>query len=172
MKADFVARLDRAIQKAYASLKNTQQRYKMDYDRSVRRSNRNIKAGDWVFLDNPEQDPGKLEDHTTGPHRVLSNDGHTFTIDRGGQLERVSSDRVVASPAPQQPRGSHVTPRPSALPEGVTLSQEEYVVDKITDDTVDDDGHRWFRVKYYGYREPSYEPEAALPAELVSQYLR
>ena len=58
------------------------------------------------------------------------------------------------------------------MPEGVTLSQEEYVVDKILDDVVDEDGHRWFKVRYYGYNDTGYQPEAAIPAELTSQYLR
>ena len=171
-KADFVIRLDRAIEKAYASLTKAQARYKKDYDRSVRRSNKNIRAGDWIYLDNPEEDPGKLEYHTTGPHRVIANDGHTLTIDRAGQLERVSSDRLVAGPPPAEAPSSVVHSRTRALPEGVTLSQEEYVVDKILDDVVDEDGHRWFKVRYYGYNDTEYQPEAAIPAELTSQYLR
>ena len=169
-KADFVSRLDLAIQKAYASLKKTQRRYKKDYDKSVRRSNRNIRTADWILIDNPEATPSKLEYHAQGPFRVLSNDGHTFTIDRNGQLERVSSDRLVASPAPANVPPDRVRPQ-EALPEGVTLSEEEYVVDKIIDDLIDDDGHRWYRVKYYGYDGITTQPEAALPPELTSRYL-
>ena len=171
-KADFISRLDVAIQKAYESLSRTQERYKKDYDKSVIRANRFIRAGDWILLDNPETSPSKLEFHAQGPFRVLSNDGHTFTIDRNGVLERVSSDRLVASPPPVEVPNSHVTPRTKTLPEGVTLTSEEYVVDKINADLMDDEGHRWFLVKYYGYDNPSYQPEAALPAELVSRYLR
>ena len=66
-KADFINRMDDAIQKAYASLRSTQTKYKKDYDRSVKTSNATIKAGDWVLLDNPEAQPKKLEDHTQGP---------------------------------------------------------------------------------------------------------
>ena len=170
-KADFIHRLDKAIHKAYASLMRTQSRYKKDYDRAVKRVNQSIRAGDWVLIDNPEENPTKLQSHAQGPFRVLSNDGHTFTIDRAGQLERVGSDRVVASPAPHDVPNSLVKPQQTDLPEGVTLSTEEYVLEKIYDDTFDDEGHRWFRVKYYGYDEISYQPEAALPAEMTSRYL-
>ena len=170
-KADFLARLQEAMQRAQTRLEKTQSRYKRDYDKSIRVANKDVRVGDWVLMDNPEHQPKKLEPHTQGPFRVLSNDGHTLTIDREGQLERVSSDRVVRYPTPPRARPTGIrTPR-TDLPEGVTLSDETYVVDKILDHFVDDEGHNWFKVKYFGYRESSYQPEAALPPELTTRYL-
>ena len=170
-KTDFINRIDDAMTTAYARLAKTQARYKKDYDKTVRLGNKHIKSGDWVLIDNPEKSPTKLELHAQGPFRVLSNDVHTITIDRNGALERVSSDRVTASPPPDNIPNSHVKPKAKSLPPGVALSSEEYVVDRILDDTVDEDGYRWFLTKYYGYAEKSFQPEAALPAEMVSRYL-
>ena len=171
-KADFVNRLDEAINRAYASLIRTQARYKADYDKTIRKANHNIRAGDWIYLDNPERTPGKLETHAQGPFEVLASDGHTFTIQRDGITERVSSDRLTAAPRPTHEQPNAATEHTPTLPRGVELSDERYVVDKILGDSYDEDNNRWFLVKYYGYDGATLEPEAALPSELVSRFDR
>lgn len=162
------------MDRAARSLANTQSRYKRDLDRSVRASNKQLTAGDFVFIDNPEHQPGKLEHHVQGPYKVISNDGHTFTIDRDGALEKINSDRITSAPRPTTaPRAdSQGFLSRKSLPSDVQLSGQQCVVDKLMGRHTDNDGHDWYHVKWYGYRERTWEPAAALSAELASAYDR
>ena len=101
-KNEFLRRLDASLATARTQLAKTQQRYKDDFDKPVRRTNRKLRSVDFVYL-NPSDGTaktGKLEPAAIGPYRVLLNDKRTVYIDRDGLVERVSADRVVYSPPP------------------------------------------------------------------------
>ena len=83
-KKDFIRRLEKSIAKASDSLARTQARYKRDFDKRVRRVNRRLVPGDYVFLDPTDgtQKAGKLQPTAVGPYRVISNDKRTVDINR------------------------------------------------------------------------------------------
>jgi len=62
------ARLRSVIHKVRCSLEVTQRRYKKGYDAKVRPVNRDLKAGDWVFLDGNAKPKQKLGTRAVGPH--------------------------------------------------------------------------------------------------------
>ena len=67
-----------------------------DFDKRIRRTNRKLTAGDYVYVnitDGSRKLP-KLAFGTAGPFRVLSNDKRTVLIDRDGVTERVSAEAV------------------------------------------------------------------------------
>ena len=84
---DFLVNLDTAIQRAYARLKKSQQRYRRDFDARVRRTNVDLKAGDYVFTDSSggQGKTSKPGSPAVGPFCIIARDERTFTIDRGGQ---------------------------------------------------------------------------------------
>ena len=65
---DLVIRINEAQKLAYENLVNSKFRSKKYYDRKV--NPKNFKLGDYVFLQTG-RDPKKLEDHYTGPHKIL-----------------------------------------------------------------------------------------------------
>ena len=101
-REDYLDRLESTIQAAYKTLLKTQARYKQDFDRRVGPSNRNIRAGQYVYLDPTDGTTKGIKpgNHALGPYRVITNDKRTFVIQRGEQLERVNADRVAYAPPP------------------------------------------------------------------------
>ena len=55
----------------------TQQSYKSDFERRIKKIKRNIREGDYVYIDPTEgiSKTGKLESPALGPFRILKNDG-------------------------------------------------------------------------------------------------
>jgi len=99
--------LKQAYNKANKSLNRMQARYKRDFDKSVSSPNRNLRAGDRVFVDftesshdetKLERSKSKLDYKTGGPYTVIANFGHTFDVEIDGIPERLSSDRVRPAP--------------------------------------------------------------------------
>ena len=70
-----IEQLEATLQKVYDRLLKTQQRYKRDFDKRVRSANRNIRPGDYVYLDPTDGTTKgtKLGNHAFGPYRVLAN---------------------------------------------------------------------------------------------------
>ena len=107
-RQDFVERWQIALEKATASLKEAQKRYKANFDRRLRRV-RQLKVGENVFLD--IHDGGmkrhKLEHEIDGPFEVLevSKETNTVVIQRKNETERVSMNRVTRAPAHLTPLG-------------------------------------------------------------------
>ena len=62
----------------------------------------------------------------------------------------------------------------SGQPKDVIIREPEYVIDKLVDDGVHDDGTKAFKVRWYGYsaEDDTWEREEDLPAEVVRQYVR
>jgi len=94
------ARLRNLIHKVRKSLTLTQRRYKRNYEARVRPVNKDVHAGDWVFVDGHTRTKYKLGTRAAGPCKVLSRGEGTFSLDIGGYPETVSSDHVTAAPGP------------------------------------------------------------------------
>jgi len=97
----FARGLDDAMQSAYTRLKRTQARYKRNFDSRVRRANKHIRPGDYVFVDPSDGTTKgtKLGNHALGPFRVLKNDERTVT-------RSLSASTATASRMPVAARGS------------------------------------------------------------------
>jgi len=69
-----------------------QRRYKRNYDARVRPVNKNVHAGDWVFVDGHTRTKYKLGTRAAGPYKVLSRGDGTFSLDIDVYPESVSRD--------------------------------------------------------------------------------
>jgi len=89
-----------AYNKANQSLKPMQARYKLEFDTSVRSPNRNLRAGDKVYLDlskssqeqalleSFERAKSKLEFKSQGPYTIIANHGHSLDVEINGIPEK------------------------------------------------------------------------------------
>ena len=114
-KNDYARRLDDAIQTVYSRLMRTQQRYKRDFDKRIKKIKHNIPEGDYVYIDPTDgmSKTGKLESPALGPFRVLKNDGRTFVIQQvGTQRHR----KMQLSYIPTMRRNHVCTDTPRAQP--------------------------------------------------------
>ena len=173
-KADFVRRVEESIAKARAGLAKTQARYKRDFDKRVRRANRGLHTGDYVYLDPSDGSKklGKLQSPAVGPYRVVSNDKRTLVIDRDGIIERVSADRVVYAPPPPEAANNATSNEYDATPADIAAKNREgpkYTVERLFDHEQRDDG-LYLKVKWAEYPQPDWQPRANIPEELVSRY--
>ncbi len=59
-------------------------------------------------------------------------------------------------------------------PKDVIIREPGYVIDKLVDDGVHDDGTKVFKVREYGYsaEDDTWDREEDLPAEVLRQYVR
>ena len=79
----FLRRLGELMPLAQRRLAEAQARYKAGFYRSVREKNKEISAGEWVFLRKEVQETGfslKLASPVEGPYRVVHTDGQTFSL--------------------------------------------------------------------------------------------
>ena len=72
-KNNYATRLEYAIQTAYSRLMKTQQRYKLDFDKRSKKIKRNIREGDYVYID-PTDGMSK-----TGNSRAQRSDRSTYS---------------------------------------------------------------------------------------------
>ena len=172
----------------------SQARYKRDFDRRVRESNRHLTIGDYFYLDTPEKPKSKLGPITQGPYRVEKVWEHTIRINRDDVLERVNKDRVTAAPPPvrertdtpitggaQSPMETPVDtptledeepPQLEVQHAGASSEGEEYVVERILQHHVDTDakGQAWYLIKWEGYPDPTWTEAENVPVELTSRF--
>ena len=102
-KNTYAKRLDDVIQTAYSRLIKTQQRYKRDFDRRIKKIQRNIREGDYVYI-NPTDGmskTGKLESPALGTFRVLKTNERAVVIQRNQDVERINVDRITYAPPPE-----------------------------------------------------------------------
>ena len=165
--------MDATLAKAYDRLIKTQRRYKRDFDKRVRTANRNIRTGEYVYLDQTDGTTKgtKLGNHALGPYRVLANDRRTFAIQRGDEVERVNSDRITyAPPPPEVPPPEPLEATPEDFAEKSTEGRT-YIFDRIKDHRILDDGKTEFLIKWHAYKQPTWQPRRDIPEEAISQYL-
>ena len=138
-KADFLNRLSSSLEGARSRLKKSQARYKRDFDRRVRESQRELRKGDYVYLDVPEKPKSKLAPLAQGPYRVLKAKRHTIRIDRDGVDEKVNVDRVTPAPPPYgvgaQATDTRRTEVPSAQPAREEQEASRFEIDSSLEGT-------------------------------------
>ena len=102
-KNNFAKRLEDVIERAYSRFMTTQQRYKRDFDRRIKKIQRNIREGDYVYIDPTDGmlKTGKLGSPERGPFRVLKTDERTVVIRRNQDVERINADRITYEPPPE-----------------------------------------------------------------------
>ena len=171
----FLKRLEQALGKARSRLEATEQRYKRDFDRRVRRSSRKIAPGSWVYLDPRDgttAPKNKLAPLAEGPHQVLANDDNTFVIQRGADVERVNADRVVPAPTPAHAQQMHeLAATPADLAEKNTRGPE-YLFETILDHRVTRGQNVEFLVKWSPPFEPDWQPRQNVPEEAIARYFK
>ena len=86
-------------------------------------------------------------------------------------MERVNSDRVTYAPPPPDVPPSE--PLETTLEDLADKNTEgpTYLFDHIKDHRIRDDGKTEFFVKWYGYRQPTWQPRRNLPEEAIAEYL-
>jgi len=172
------ARLRNVIHKVRHCLEVVQRRYKKGYDAMVRPVNRNLKAGDWVFLDGNAKAKQKLGTRAVGPHKVLARGVGTFKLDVGGYPETVSIDRVTAAPEPygdiQEFIKSRGPPQDSVVPGAHQDTGREYVWEAFLGHEVAEDGTLLLRTRWWGYEadKDTLEPAQRFDRRKVDEYLQ
>ena len=172
------ARLRNLIHKVRRSLSVAQRRNKRSYDARVRPVNKQIQAGDLVFVDGHARTKHKLETRAAGPHKVLSRGEGTFSLDTGGYPETVSSDHVTAAPNlpgdPQKLIQSLGVPQDVVEPEGQQHTGKEFVWEAFVGHEVADDGMLRLRTRWWGYHpdEDTLELASRLDLRKVHRYMR
>ena len=172
------ARLRNLIYKVRRSLSLTQRRYKRNYDARVRPVNKDIREGDWVFVDGHARTKHKLGTRAAGPHKVLSRGEGTFSLDIGGYPETVSSDHVTAAPDPvgdpQKLIQSLGVPQDVVVPEGHQHTGKEFVWEAFVGHEVPDDGMLRLWTRWWGYHpdEDTLELASRFDLRKVHQYMR
>jgi hypothetical protein len=135
-KVRFLQRLRELTPYAQQQLAASQERYKRNYDRTVRTKNKEIRVGSWVYVRKETHPAGvnpKLDDQVDGPYQVLETDGHTFVLQLGAQKDRVSSDRITPATNPSAEDTTSDSSRSHNAPtrNDADDSQGEYVFERI-----------------------------------------
>jgi hypothetical protein len=198
MKLRFLQRLKELCPVAQQRLKEAQERYKRNFDNSIREKNKNIAPGQWVYLRKEVHDNSvnpKLDTKADGPFQALENSGHTLLLQQGEMRNRISSDRVTPAPTPHTLDGadpgrpaeavnnrlpveettrSQETPNPAERDSESEPApqEEEYVVERVVGAKQMRDGTLYYKVRWYGYPPESdtWEPAYHLPEILLRRY--
>ena len=114
-----------------------QQRFKLEFDKRIKKIKHNIREGDYVYIDPTDgmSKIGKLEIPALELFRILRNDGRKFFIQRNENVERINADRVTYAPPPEE------TPRTEAFAptvDNISKNTEDptSVVDKLLENRV------------------------------------
>jgi len=137
-------RLRNLMHKVRRFLTLAQRRYERNHDARVRPVNKDVQAGDWVFVDGHERTKYKIGTRAAGPYKVLSRGEGTFSMNIGGYPEAVSSDHVTAAPgSPRDPQTllkNLGVPEDIVVPEGYQHTGKELVWEAFVGHEVADDG--------------------------------
>ena len=171
-------RLRSHIHKVRKSVTLAQRRYKRNNDALVRPVNKDVHAGDWVFVDGHARTKYKLETRAAGPYKVLSRGERTFSLDIDGYPETVSSDHVAAALGP--PRDPQTLlqnlgiPQDIVVPEGRQQTGKEFVWEAFVGHEVADDGMLRLWTHWCGYHpeEDTLELVSRFDLRKVHQYMR
>jgi len=172
------ARLRNLIHKVRRSLTLEQRRYKRNYDARVKPVNKDVQAGDWVFVDGHARTKNKLWTRAAGPCKVLARGEGTFSLDIGSYPETVSSDHVTAAPGPPgDPRTllqNLGVPSDVVVPEGHQHTGKELVWEAFVVQKVADDGtlRLWTRWRGYHPEEDTLEFLSRFDLRKAHQYMR
>lgn len=177
-REDIRGALRNLIHKVRRSLEVTQRRYKRNYDAAVRRVNKDIRGGDWVFIDGHFKVKQKLGTHAKGPYEVLSRDEHTVTLDVEGYPDRVSCDHVVAAPTPggdlQELLRVRGNPQEVVVPDGHEATGKEFIWECFVGHEYDAEGRLRLWTRWWGYHpdEDTLELPSKFDRRKVDEYKR
>jgi Chromo (CHRromatin Organisation MOdifier) domain len=119
-KQAILERLKTLRLRADGRLSSSQARYKSAYDRGVTtKNNAQLREGDQAYVRVEFTEVGqshKLDSLVHEPYRIVKNAGHTFRLQVGLDIIRVSSDRVTPAP----PASVNTNHKENALPEMCT----------------------------------------------------
>jgi len=172
------SRLRSLIHKVRRSLMLAHRRYKRNYDVRVGPVNKDVQAGDWVFVDGHARTKYKLGTRAAGPDKVLTRREGTFSLDIGGYPETVSSDHVTAAPGPpgdpQTLLQSLRVPQNVVVPEGHQNTGKGFVWEAFVGREAADDGTLRLWTRWWGYHPEENTLELASRFDLrkVHQYMR
>jgi len=172
------ARLRNLIHKVRRSVTLAQRRYKRSYDARVRPVNKDVQAGDWVFVDGQARTKYELGTRAAGPYKVLTRGEGTFSLDIGGYPETVSSDHVTAAPGPPGDLRTLLqnlgVPQDVVVPEGHQHTGKEFFWDAFVGHEVADDGMLRLWRRWWGYHpeEDSLVLASRFDLRKVHQYMR
>ena len=144
----------------------------------MRPVNKDIQAGDWVFVDGHARTNYKLGTRAAGPYKVLARGEGTFSLDIGGYTETVSSDHVTAAPGPPgDPRTllqNLGVPQDVVVPEGHQHTGKEFVWEAFVWHEVADVGTLPLWTRWWGYHpeEDTLELASRFDLRKVHQYMR
>ena len=137
------ARLHNLIHKVRWSLTLAQWRYKRNYDARVRPVKKDVRVGDWVFVDGHARTKYKLGNRAAGPYKKLTRGEVTFSSDIAGYPETVSSDHATAGPGPPGDPQTLVqnlgVPQNVVVPEGHQRTGKQVVWEAFVGHEVADD---------------------------------
>ena len=149
----------------------TRQRSKRDFDRRIKNIKRNIREGDYVYIDPTDgmSRTGKLESPALGPFCILKNHGRKFVIQRKDDVERINADRITYAPPPE-----NASPPEAIAPTNNDIDKKTdgptNVVDRLLVHRIISDGILDFLGTWYGYTERTWEPRQNIPEERISRY--
>ena len=186
LREQWLLKLQEHMFKYKQALRSSQERYKANFDRRLRRRRKNVKAGGFVFvrvekisLSDPRR-THKLAPIASGPFRVVEVRPHTVVIEHNDIREEVSLDRVEPAPPPLE--SSDVVEQPTQGAESTTNAMgqrtnedEMYVVDRLLKHRQLKErpsGHFEYLVKWIGHDTRTWEPAANLRRNMVVRYHR
>jgi len=144
----------------------------------VRPVNKDVHAGDWVFVDGDTRTKYKLGTRAFGPYKVLSRGEGTFRLDICGYPETVSSDHVTATPGPSGDPKTLLqnlrVPQDILVPEGHQHTGKELVWEAFVGHEVADDGTLRLWTRWWGYHpeEDTLELASRFDLRKVHQYMQ
>jgi Chromo (CHRromatin Organisation MOdifier) domain len=187
-KRRFVQRLKELVPLAKERLLYAQRRYKENFDRHTKVSNKGLPTESCDFLCRETKYPegsSKLDELADGPYRVVKSEGHTVVLQIGDDDVRVSNNRVTRAPNPlaevpiagdypvADPTGNVSPPQGNdANPTG--NDSPEFVIDNIVGLRKANNGKWSYKVRWYGYTPADYtwEPAHHLPCNMLRRYHR
>ena len=137
----------------------------MQANKTVRQLYADRLVDKWVWV-RTERQHDKLQPKVQGPYLVVFDTEDYVILDvPGRKCRKESKERIVQVPEPVEMLHSD---------DGMPYRDVEYVINDLLGADYDDQGHPVYRVRWEGYSadDDTWEPESALPQELVIRYLR
>ena len=165
LRLDFLRRLRCLVAEAHHSKSRSGHRYQMHANKTVRQLYADRLVDKWVWV-RTERQHDKLQPKVQGPYLVVFDTEDYVILDvPGRKCRKESKERIVQVPEPVEMLHSD---------DGMPYRDVEYVINDLLGADYDDQGHPVYRVRWEGYSadDDTWEPESALPQELVIRYLR
>ena len=170
-RMQWMAKLGIAIASSRKRFQTAQARTKRNFDSRRRGRYKRIEAGNFVYLRKEKSSSAIGERHklaklADGPYEVVQVKPNTVVLQRDNEREEVNIDRVEVTRTPT----SHRQFADASTHQGVRDGDEDYIMDKLVEHHVNEDGSMEFKVKWVGSDEHTWEPVAHLPYSAIARY--